>query len=367
MVLAAVLHRRGRLGTLLTDLRVYAALAAVLAVVVLQVSHSALQQTRQFMYGTGFSEVKLEPMWRYPFYDPSFYIREASWTDNSFLPLLALVGAGVLALRRGVGRPMRAVLLICVVPCFLMASLLSVFAARYSYHFIPLVILLAAAVLVTASRGLYRLAGPAAPAPWRRYAAAVCTGSVLLVAALASGLTVLPRLLAPFQGEPAQLGQYTPPHFDTAVDYLRGRWQPGDVVLAVQPEVIDHLVRQDGRGFPPGWTTDYWVESTMQLQAILDNNRPDPLHRFSGTVLLPSLEALEEVFARNQRIWYICDPMFDLKTNNSLVADFIRENMVVVQEDFTSALLLRDGVSRPAWKRQEDARALRSSKAGFRP
>jgi len=370
MILAALFQRRGRLETILCNPWVYAGGVVVLAVLLLQLAHGTLQQTRFFLYGTGFSDVKLELMWRYPFYDPLYYVREASWTACSLVPLLGLLGAGLLALRPdGAGPPVRALLLIFLTPCFLMASLLSVSAARYSYHFIPVVILLGSLVLVQGARRLARLAcAGTPPVGWRAYGQAVGVGVVLTVVAVGCGLTIYPTGISKvFQVTGTQPGQLRNPHFSGSIAYLRDHFRPGDVVLTVQPEVIDHLVRLDGQAFPSGWSTDYWLQSTLQLQAVLDNHRSIPLHRFSGTVLVPTLESLETIFARHGRIWYITDPPFDSKTNDDQVAGYVREYMEVVYEDFDSVLLLRDNNHRPALKRQEDANAIRKAREDLPP
>ncbi len=137
------------------------------------------------------------------------------------------------------------------------------------------------------------------------------------------------------------------------------------MVVAAQPEVIDYLVASDGRGFPAGWSTDYWLQSTMLLQAVLDDHRSLPLHRFSGTAMISSRKGLESVFAHHRRIWYITAPPFDDKSNNAETAQFVREHMDIVYQDYASMMLLRDNQHRPAWKRLEGEDALQKAQAHY--
>jgi hypothetical protein len=365
MVLAALFYRRGRLRTLFCNPSVYAGAIVVLSIVLLQMAHGALQQTQFLWYGTGFSDVKLDLMWRYPFFDPLYYIRAASWSEDFLLPMLGLAGAGILAIRHRLQRRVRVLLLIFLTPCLLMSGLLTVFAARYSYHLIPLFILLASAALTAGARGMVRVAR-AGPAPsYHGYARAIGLLMVFVGIGLGSGMTVQLTELKSFLGSGARPGELRVPNFAGAVEHLRRFFQEGDVVVAAQPEVIDYLIASDGRGFPASWSADYWLQSTMLLQAVLDDRRPLPLHRFSGTAMISSCKSLESVFARHRRIWYITAPPFDDKSNNADTAQFVREHMDIVYQDYSSMILLRDNQHRPAWKRLEGENALQKAKAHY--
>jgi hypothetical protein len=145
MMAAALVQRRRCLRTVLGNLYVWGAMLAVLLVVLLQYSHLTLQQTQFIWYGTSLSDLSLRPMWRYQVYQPWVFVWGANWNRDTLLPLLGLLGAGLLAIRSGLRRPLRFLLVIHLVTCLLMALVLPSTSWRYIHHLIPLSILLAAA------------------------------------------------------------------------------------------------------------------------------------------------------------------------------------------------------------------------------
>jgi hypothetical protein len=356
LILAAVMERRGRLYTLFADPAVWLGMGVTGAVVVLQMSHAKLAQTQFLWYGTGFSDVKIDLMWRYPNYDPLYYVRESSWHTYALVPLVALAGAGLLTVRHAFRRPARFLFLTFLTPCLLMASFLSVIASRYCYHLMPLAILLSAAAIVAAARFLVRLPAPARlPGGWRLYAGGVGALAVVAAIVVGSGLTLQPMGIRSLRVSGALLGELRNTNFEGPVRFMRQHIRPGDVVIAVQPEVVNYLVARDGGlPFAPNWETDHWLETRLQLQAILDDRSALPAHRFSGTQMIATREALEEVFAQHERVWYITDPPFDQRTNVLPVESYLKENMDVVYEDFSSQLMLRDRNHRPAFLQSRD-------------
>jgi 4-amino-4-deoxy-L-arabinose transferase-like glycosyltransferase len=157
MVLAALVQRRGRLGTVLRNLSVWVAMLVVVLLFVAQYSFRALQQTQSLWYGISASDAMIAPMWPYPIYQPWFYIWESSWNQDALLPLLALLGAALLAVWHRHRRPLQYLLLIYLTLCIVMAALLTLFAWRYGNHLIPLLILPAAAVPSALFSGLVKL------------------------------------------------------------------------------------------------------------------------------------------------------------------------------------------------------------------
>jgi hypothetical protein len=135
----------------------------------------------------------------------------------------------------------------------------------------------------------------------------------------------------------------------------------GDVVLAIFPLSVDHLMGK------PGWKTDYWPQSALQLQAILADGSAVPLDRRSGTPMLSSRESLEDLFARRGRIWYIVVPEQHAKLNTAAVSAFLRQHMEVVYEDVWSMVLFYGERHWPAGRRLEDEQALQRATAKFLP
>jgi hypothetical protein len=368
MIAGVLLHRRKRLRTLFSESHLYPAMIVVLTIFLLQHAHSTVQSTQYLMYGTGWSDVKLTPMWRYQYFTLTRYLWQASWAGDGLIPMTGLVLAGLLCIRHAFRRPCRMLILIFLAPCLLMTSLLPLWARRYSYHLVPLLMLLVAAVLVAGARGLARLVPPGrTPLGWRHYAEIVGGLSVLTIAALASGVTVHLAEMTAFKVAPDLIGAYRVPNLEGPSKYLRDHFQEGDVVIAIHPDEVDHQLSYLGGPFPEGWRVDYWLETTLQLPAVLDDRHSIPRHRYWGTPMISTLADLKEVFARHRRVWYITIPSFHDKTNDADVSAYLREHMDVVYEDYQAMLLLRDNNHRPASVRLQDERILQESGANYLP
>ncbi|MBV9125571.1 MAG: glycosyltransferase family 39 protein [Planctomycetes bacterium] len=386
MIVAALVQRRGRLRSVVWDLQVWAALVVVGLVVVLQYTHQVLQKTQFLWYGTSLSDVDLQPMWRYPVFQPLYYLWYTSWSQDALLPALGFGGACLLALRHGFRKPVRFLLLIHLTTALLMASVLSALAWRYVHHLIPLLILLASAAIVALARAVVRLArqpnrrgvGPA-------YAWGLGAGLVATFVVLGSGLTLQLADLLPFRLEGYGVTTYKFPYMGGAADYLRDHLQPGDAVLALDPFQVRHLL---GPAAPKADL--YWPESVLLLPATLADHGTVPIDRRDGTVALPDLESIQDLFARSGRVWFVVrgqgrarlddDPSGRLgrtwftvpspKNQNYNTTDinlFLRDNMEVVYEDEQVLVLLRDRNHWPASLRRQQDAAISGTKANYLP
>jgi hypothetical protein len=305
-------------------------------------------------------------MWDFAVFRPFRYVWLAGWHRDGLLPMAGLLGAAVLAARHGYARGLRLTLILFLVPCFLMSALMPITAGRYSYHLIPFLILLNAAFVVAAGRALVRLARAGhAPTAWRWYARGVAAFAVVVFVAVNSGVVLYLSKVKGYAVATLPLGVFQYPNLAGPVDYMRQHYQEGDVVLAIHPDVVDHEARVNFTGsFPEGWATDYWLQTVLQLPAVMDDRRPLPLHRWCGTVTVTNLADLETVFARHRRVWYVTIPFFHDRLNETEVTAFLREHMDVVYEDFTAVLLFRGEHRSPALRR-EGERQLREANTNF--
>jgi hypothetical protein len=362
MMLAVLVQRRGRLRSVLACPQVWLAMAVVLLGVVLQYDHRILQQTRLLVYGTGLTDLRLVPMWRYGIYRPLYYVWEASWNQDTLWALAGLLGALLLAVRDRWRRPLRFLLLIHLATCLITAALLPVTVWRYIHHLVPLSILLASAALVRGAEYLVRLARqPGLPAAGHAYAVGVASLVVISLVVLGSGQTLQLKQMTQWRTAAYGTWLYKFPDLDGPTRYVREHMREGDVVLAIFPLSVDHLMAR------PGWATDYWPQSELQLQAMLDDVRAVPLDRRSGTPMLASRESLEDLFARRGRIWYIVVPEQHAKLNNGGVSAFLRQHMEVVYEDVWSMVLFHGDRHWPAPRRLEDEQSLQGAQANFLP
>jgi hypothetical protein len=162
------------------------------------------------------------------------------------------------------------------------------------------------------------------------------------------------------------LGVYKYPELERPLQFVADHYRPGDVVIAIQPEVNDHNAAFHTSGsFQASFLTDFGLESTLQLPVVLDDRRSVPLHRWCGTVTLTNIEDLEDIFARHERVWYITIPGFHTQLNDISVTVFLREHMDVVYEDFESVVLFRGNNHRTAEQRLKDDGTLQKAKAEY--
>ena len=66
-------------------------------------------------------------------------------------------------------------------------------------------------------------------------------------------------------------------------------------------------------------------------------------------------------------MWLVCEPPFAPKCYDQPTAEYLRENMEVVYEDFWTMVMLLDNNHRPASVRYNDEQALTGAKADFLP
>jgi hypothetical protein len=102
---------------------------------------------------------------------------------------------------------------------------------------------------------------------------------------------------------------------------------------------------------------DYWLESTLIIQATIGDTQDLPRDRRSGSVLVYDLDQLKQVFSEHDRVWYCTMRFAQSRINDRAVSKFLRENMDVVYEDYGTAVLLRDRNHRTAPIRLEEEEA----------
>ena len=83
--------------------------------------------------------------------------------------------------------------------------------------------------------------------------------------------------------------------------------------------------------------------------------------------MIGSLEALRDVFARHERIWFLVSYGANNGLNDKDVNEYVRTNMQVVYEDFLAAVMVRDINHRPIKFDEKDDEALRFGEANFLP
>jgi hypothetical protein len=337
MMLAALVLRRGRVATVLGSGTVWLGLATVLSAILLQNAHQMFQASHRLRYGTAAGAITVAPMWLYASFDPWYYVREATWNPDIFIPLVGLALAGVLAVRHAWRERFRFLLLIHLTGCLILAGLVSVKASRYVHHQTPLLILLATAAFVACARALARAVPASGPAAWRGYAAAVAALPVLAAVVLGSGFTVQLSRMDRLHAQAYGLTLYKFPAVEGAVRYLCRHAREGDVVLATASHQVNHMMSR-APGARPGLSADYFLEIFPPLEELTDTS-PVPLEHRSGSRVVSTRQELEDVFARHGRVWYVANTN-SFWSDNALAA-YARDSMEIVYEDLGTLVLFR--------------------------
>jgi hypothetical protein len=358
LALAVLVLRRNDMRKLISCPAVYTSGLFVILVVAAQNAHRVLQQTQRMWYGEGISDLALKPMWRYPFFDVDFFLMNASWMRDALLPMIAFAIACFMAVRHRWRVPLRFCIICLASNALIMAAVLPLRTNRYSYHLVPILVILAAAVIVAGAELFWRVGREARlAAPHRAYARAVAVGVLLMLVALASGRVVRTSELSDFAVAAYDVGQLRYPHWDGPTDYLRQQVREGDVVIATFPHTQNFLVATAEADAANRWQVDYWLESTLLIQATIGDSRAMPLDRRSGTAMIYDLDQLRYLFANHDRVWYCTMRFGQSRINDTAVSKFMRENMDVVYEDFGTAIMLRDKNHRTAPLRVEEEEA----------
>ncbi|MGA2035533.1 MAG: hypothetical protein ABSG68_25065, partial [Thermoguttaceae bacterium] len=204
--------------------------------------------------------------------------------------------------------------------------------------------------------------------PWifRRYAHNVAAFAAVLLVLVGSGATLWPTQMTAFvvpNYGPIDLRFLT---LKGPAEFLGEHVRDGDVVLSDLPQVVDHFLAGAWHVPMDNKRTDYWLQTTLYLQAALNDRQPVPLHRLQGTTMIANLEGIEDLFARSGRIWCVCVPKLIVHQNERQASAYLRQNMRVVYEDFSSMVLVRDG-HWPAEQRRAAEKALFNAHTNFLP
>jgi hypothetical protein len=358
LALAVLVLRRHDMRPVLGCPSVYAGALFVLLIVAAQNAHRIGQQTQRMWYGEGISDLALKPMWRYPFFDIDFFLMNASWTRSALLPMLAFVLACVMAVRHRWRTPIRFALICLTTNALLMAALLPLRTNRYSYHLLPIFVLIAATVIVWCSEMLWRIGSDVRMNwPQRAYARVIAVGLSVVLVGLASGWLVRPSELDDYVVAAYDIRQMRYPHWDGPNEYLRAHMREGDIVMATFPHTQNFMLSPGAAKPTDAAEVDYWLESTLIVQATLGDSRAMPRDRRSGTPMIYDISQLKQLFTDHDRVWYCTTRFGQSRINDSSVSKFLRENMDVVYEDFTTAVMLRDNNHRTAPLRVDEEEA----------
>ncbi len=309
----------------------------VILVVLAQGIRRLLLQVSYLMVGSGKSDLMSPQLvFTETHYWPSYYLENFFGTENH----LVLTGVFILGVA-WVGRDwsLRFLYAFIILTITFMTNLLGYYMPHYVYYLLPIFLLAVASATVHA---VDALPGSSAPRLFavraaRGVAAAMSVGLVLAYAT-AYGLKLY-DLSEDFRN-PVR----TDLRLDMAgIDYkglaatLMEHYRPGDVVIAHGPLALRRYAGMDG---------DYFLETVTARKVIFDpsQKRPYYLDKYVGNPVLRSVEELEDVLYRHNRVWIYMAPYGGAKALvDKDVLALLREKTAVVHETFDAKLYL--------WKR----------------
>jgi hypothetical protein len=324
-------------------------------VVLGQYSHRVMQQTERLWYGEGINSLTVKPMWKFPFFDPTFFLVNSSWIRDALVPMIGILFACVLAARHRWRFPLRFSLICLIVNAELMSLLLPLRTNRYSYHLAAILILIwAAAAVGVVDFLLKQTRSIRLPTPYRWYVGAVSTCALLVASLLASGWGPRTAELTDYVTSAYDIRQLRNPDWEGITQYLLAHMGKNDAIVAIFPHEQNFVMAAQQGLEDPAHKVDYWLESKLIVQATLGDSRQIPLDRRSGAKMLYNVEQVSKLFSEYDRVWYCTMRYGHSKINEDIVSQYLREHMDVVYEDFDTALLVRDRNSRPATVRLEE-------------
>ncbi len=120
--------------------------------------------------------------------------------------------------------------------------------------------------------------------------------------------------------------------YDTAYDFVREQWQPGDRIMTEHPAAGYLYMAQ----------VDYYANQTSAK--VLDEKRDDgevaPIDRYTGSPLIDSVEALNAALGAGQRVWLVVGDKHLLRYYDNLFREQIFAQMDVVYQAGTKYVLV---------------------------
>jgi hypothetical protein len=361
LTLAVLFQRRRHLRPIFTCPSFYYASAVVGLAVIGQNAHRVMQQTERLWYGEGINSLTIKPMWKFPFFDPTFFLVNSSWIRDALLPVIGLAAACALAVRHRWRFPLRFSLICLIVNAELMSLLLPLRTNRYSYHLVAILILVCAAAAVAAAEFVIKQARSfRLPDFYRWYVVATAGCALSIVAFFASGWGPRTAEIDSYVTSAYDIRQLRNPDWEGITQYLLAHMGPHDALVAIFPHEQNFVMAaQQGLDEAPH-KVDYWLESKLIVQATLGDSKQIPLDRRSGAKMLYDVEQVQKLFTEYDRVWYCTMRFGHSKINENIVSQYLRDHMDVAYEDYDPALLMRDRNSRPAniQLKDEDAEEL---------
>jgi Dolichyl-phosphate-mannose-protein mannosyltransferase len=317
----------------LRDKHLWIATGMVVTAIALQLIRRILYQVPYLVVGMGLSDVSLPTLFfRDPMYDPTFYVKNFLWLENNAILTVLLIG-GLPFLFKHVGLSYYATLLLTVL--LMMTNLLPHATIRYVYYLQPFLILSAATVALYLVDSVVNVVWSSRlPVVWLLQRA-ITLAVVALVILGSSPFMQLYRLndFSYPTGIHTRADTYYSDYRSTA-QYVRSHYQPGDLLVAVMPEVFHHYANL---------TSDYFVQDYTKRQVLYDpiDESSRYLDKMMGIPVIRSFEELQGVFSKHRRIWIVAVPssIFGLLSGPEIMG-YVSKYGRVVYESYDARIYL---------------------------
>jgi Dolichyl-phosphate-mannose-protein mannosyltransferase len=319
--------------TWLREKHLWIAVGLVGLAVVVQLSRRLLILLPYLVVGTGLSDVSLPTFYFLdPMYDPTFYLMNFLWLENNVLLTLFLLG-GLPFFCKQTGFSYYCTLLFAVL--FMMANTLSHAAIRYAYYLQPFLILPASAM------ALYTLdccIGIVQSSRSRTISLLKGSVTVTLFAMVVLGSSFFMKLyrLTDFSNPSGVHTREDAYYIDyrTSAQYLKSRYQDGDLVIAVVPDSLTYYSNIE---------CHYYAQDYTIRQVFYDPSEFSPMYleKIAGKPTLTDINELREALSNHRRTWIVAAPhnIFTLLLGSEMT-ELINKWGKVVYESYNAKIYL---------------------------
>lgn len=265
-------------------------------------------------------------------YDPFYYIK-IFYTYEGHLLLIVFLVIGIFFLKSTFN--LRFLYILIISSLLFLTSFLGLYALRYSYFLLPLVIISASsASFLLLDRIQWELKEVKTPTTvlYRRMNMLILSASHILVA-MPFGIQA--KALFPDNMESNLEFRYHDKgqSFRDIAYELKKRYRQGDKVIVQAPSPL--IVYTGIQG-------DYFLQSIVFSSVFFSTHTfPHYMDKWVGNAVLRNKEELEEMLYRHRRVWYVSVPYYrNLKRLDQEIQDYINSNMKVIAEGHKGRLYL---------------------------
>jgi hypothetical protein len=308
--------------------QLWLAVVAVSAVVFLQLCVRILWNAPYIMVGKGLSDTTITLFFLDPLYNPWFYVQKFLFAGIHVpLTVLLLVGLPVVLKNRDI----LYYFVVMATLLLLLTNFLPNQTLRYTYFFLPLLILPSAAISI---RFIYYILNFEVPVVSLSSIMLKLIFSFLFISTLFYStnnfIIQIYRIGASEDWITAMLPEMYGIDYRGTSHFIKEHASRGDAIIAFMPHTLEYYINQE---------SDYYLQTYTNRQIFYDVSEISGryLDKYVGKPVIRNLGELMEVVNAHQRTWLVATPFESLVlSNDRQVLDYINDHSKVVYESYKS-------------------------------